>query len=133
MPDDEIAIIKLVYEAFAVRDLGVLERLSSEAMVVHNAVTGSATGQPRYEGREALARYLADVDRVWTRLELRPQTFQATRPGRVLVAGVVMVERDGHSAELPAAWSWKLVGGKVTYVRVLPTAEAYQMLTAAPS
>jgi hypothetical protein len=62
MPDDDIAVVELLYEAFAVRDLHVLERLSSEAMV----------------------------------------------------------ERDGDSAELPAAWSWKLVAGKVTYVRVLP-------------
>jgi hypothetical protein len=99
-------------------------------MVLHNAVTGSAMGQERYEGRAALARFLEDVDQTWTRIELRPQTFHSTRPGSVLVAGTVLVERGGHAEELATAWSWKVVDGMVTYVRVLPTAEAYRMIAA---
>lgn len=128
MPGDDVAIIKRVYVAFAARDQAALEALSADNAVVHNAITGSAQGQERYEGRAALAKFLADVELTWTRLELRPQTFHSTRPGSVLVAGTVFVERGGHTEELSAAWSWKLVEGKVTYVRVLPTAEAYRML-----
>jgi ketosteroid isomerase-like protein len=133
MPGDDVAIIKRVYVAFAARDQAALEALSADNAVVHNAITGSAQGQERYEGRAALAKFLADVELTWTRLELRPQTFHSTRPGSVLVAGTVFVSRDGHAEELPAAWSWKLVEGKVTYVRVLPTAEAYRMLAASAS
>ena len=128
MPGDDVAIIKRVYVAFAARDQAALEALSADNAVVHNAITGSAQGQERYEGRAALATFLADVELTWTRLELRPQTFHSTRPGSVLVAGTVFVERGGHTEELSAAWSWKLVEGKVTYVRVLLTAEAYRML-----
>ena|ERR1700677_1590322 len=130
MPGDDVAIIKRVYAAFAARDRAALEALSADDAVVHNSVTGSAQGQDRYEGRGALAKFLADVDLAWTRLELRPQTFHSTRPGSVLVAGTVLVERGGHAQELSAAWSWKVLEGKVTYVRVLPTAEAYRMLAA---
>ena len=133
MPGDDVAIIKRVYAAFAARDRAGLEAMSSDDFVVQNAVTGSAVGQQRYEGREALNRFLADIDRIWTRMELRPQTFHSTRPGSVLVAGTVFVERGGHAEELSTAWSWKLADGKVTYVRVLPTAEAYRMLAATSS
>lgn len=133
MPGDDVAIIKQVYVAFAARDPQGLEALCAEDAVVQNSVTGSAQGQERYEGRGALSRFLADIDRIWTRLELRPQTFHSTRPGSVLVAGTVFVERGGHAEELSAAWSWKVVDGKVTYVRVLPTAEAYRMLAATSS
>jgi ketosteroid isomerase-like protein len=130
MPGDDVAIIKRVYVAFAARDPQGLEALCADDAVVHNSVTGSAKGQERYEGKGALSRFLADIDRIWTRLELRPQTFHSTRPGNVLVAGTVLAERAGHAEELTAAWSWNLLAGKVTHVRVLPTAEAYRMLAA---
>lgn len=133
MPGDDVAIIKRVYEAFAVRDRAALEALSGDDLVVQNAVTGSAVGQERYEGRAALAQFLEDVDQTWTRLELRPQTFHSTRPGSVLVSGTVFVERGGRTEELSAAWSWKVLKGLVTYVRVLPTADAYRMLAATSS
>jgi ketosteroid isomerase-like protein len=130
MPGDDVAIIEQAYVAFAARDRAALEALSNDDLIVHNAVTGSAMGQERYEGRAALAQFLEDVEETWTRIELRPQTFHSTRPGSVLVAGTVFVERSGRTEELSAAWSWKVVDGLVTYVRVLPTAEAYRMLAA---
>jgi ketosteroid isomerase-like protein len=127
--DDDIAIVKRAFAAFSARDLVGLEALTSEGLVVHNAVTGSAVGQKRYEGRDALGRYLADVDRVWERLELRPQTFHSPRPGEVLVAGSVLAEHQGNVRSAAAAWSWSLVDGLVVYVRVLPAAEAHRLLT----
>jgi hypothetical protein len=69
MPADDIAVVKQAFAAFAVRDRARLEELSSAGLVLP---TGSAVGEPRYEGRDALARYLVDVERVWDRLELRP-------------------------------------------------------------
>jgi ketosteroid isomerase-like protein len=129
---DDIATVKQTFDAFAARDLPRLHELSAESLVVHNAVTGSVVGRERYEGRDALARYLADVDRVWGHLELRPQTFHSVRPGQVLVAGTVLARRDGKERAVAAAWSWSLVDGHVTYVRVLPTADAYSMLSSTP-
>jgi ketosteroid isomerase-like protein len=121
---DDIAIVKRAFAAFAARDRAGLELLTSEGLVVHNAVTGSAVGQKRYEGRDALGRYLADVDRVWERLELHPQTFHSPRPGEVLVAGSVLAGSEGNTRSVAAAWSWSLVDGVVVYVRVLPAAAA---------
>jgi hypothetical protein len=79
-------------------------------------------GQQPYEGRSALARYLSDVERVWDRLELRPETFHSPRPGEVLVKGSVITQRGGASQQLPSAWSWSIVEGEIASVRVLPTA-----------
>jgi ketosteroid isomerase-like protein len=123
MPAD-VEIVKQAFAAFAVRDLRRLEELSSASLVVSNPPTGSAVGQQRYEGRGALARYLTDVERVWDRLDLRPQTFLCPRPGEVLVAGSVLAQRDGTTRELAAAWSWEIVDGQIASVRVLPSADA---------
>jgi ketosteroid isomerase-like protein len=121
MGTDDTAIVKQAFAAFAARDLGALETLSSVSLVVTNPPTGSVVGQQRYEGRSALARYLSDVERVWDRLELRPETFHSPRPGEVLVKGWVIAERDGSSKQMPVAWSWSIADGEIASVRVLPT------------
>jgi ketosteroid isomerase-like protein len=122
MDMDDTAIVKQAFAAFAVRDLGTLETLSSGSLVVTNPPTGSVIGQQCYEGRGALARYLSDVERVWDRLELRPETFHSPRAGEVLVKGTAIMRREGVSRQMPVAWSWTIADGKVTSVRVLPTA-----------
>jgi ketosteroid isomerase-like protein len=124
MRTDDTAIVKRAFAAFAVRDLDALETLSSSSLVFTNSPTGSVVGQQLYEGRSALAQYLADVERVWDRLELRPETFHNPRPGEVLVKGSVIAKRGGASQRMAVAWSWTIVGGKIASVRVLPTAAA---------
>jgi ketosteroid isomerase-like protein len=120
MPNDETPIVREAFAAFAARDLERLEALCSVDLVVTNPPTGSAFGQQRYEGRGALAQYLSDVEQVWDRLELQPETFHCPRPGEVLVAGVVVAQRAGTTQVLSAAWSWSIVGGEIASVRVLP-------------
>src|ERR1700733_10186900 len=122
MRTDDTAIVKQAFAAFAARDLGALETLSSVSLVVTNPPTGSALGQQVYEGRSALARYLSDIERVWDRLELRPETFHSPRRGEVLVKGSAITQRDGASQQMPVAWSWRIINGEIASVRVLPTA-----------
>jgi ketosteroid isomerase-like protein len=122
MDNDDTAIVKQAFAAFAARDLGALETLSSVSLIVTNPPTGSVLGQQLYEGRNALAQYLSDVERVWDRLELRPETFHSPRPGEVLVKGSVITQRDGASQQTPVAWSWAVIEGEIASVRVLPTA-----------
>jgi ketosteroid isomerase-like protein len=122
MTTNDTTIVRQAFAAFAARDLGALETLSSISLVVTNPPTGSLVGKQLYEGRSALARYLSDVERVWDRLELRPETFHSPRPGEVLVKGSVIAQRDGASRQMPVAWSWSIVEGKIATVRVLPTA-----------
>jgi ketosteroid isomerase-like protein len=121
MAMNDIAIVKQAFAAFAARDLSALEALSSVSLVVTNPPTGSVLAQPPYEGRSALARYLSDVEQVWDRLELRPETFHSPRPGEVLVKGFVTTRRAGTSQQVPVAWSWTVVEGKIASVRILPT------------
>jgi ketosteroid isomerase-like protein len=120
--DHDTAIVKQAFAAFAARDLEALETLSSVSSVVTHSPTGSAVGQQLYEGRSALARYLSDVERVWDRLELRPETFHSPRPGEVLVKGSVITQRGDDSQQMSVAWSWRIVEGQIASVRVLPTA-----------
>jgi ketosteroid isomerase-like protein len=122
MRADDTTIVQQAFAAFAARDLEALEALSSVSLTVTNPPTGSVLGQQLYEGRSALARYLSDVEHVWDRLELRPETFHSPRPGEVLVKGSVITQRGGASQQLPSAWSWSIVEGEVASVRVLPTA-----------
>jgi ketosteroid isomerase-like protein len=122
MTTDDTAIVKQAFAAFAARDLGALETLSSVSLVVTNPPTGSLLGKQLYEGRSALARYLSDVERVWDRLELRPETFHSPRPGEVLVKGSVIAQRGRASQQMPVAWSWRIIDRKIASVRVLPTA-----------
>jgi ketosteroid isomerase-like protein len=121
--DDDVAIVTQAFTAFAARDVSRLEELTSASLILTNPPTGSVVGRQRYEGRGALALYLADVERVWDSLELRPQTFHSPRAGEVLVAGSVLVQRDGETREFAAAWSWGVVDGKIASVRVLPTGD----------
>lgn len=132
MPLDDVATVKQAFDAFAARDLVRLQVLSSEGMVLENAVTGSIIGQQRYEGRGAIARYLADVDEVWGYLEIRPRTFHSTRPGQVLVSGSVLARRSGATREVAAAWSWDVLDGKIVSIRVLPAVEASALASPAP-
>jgi ketosteroid isomerase-like protein len=132
VPLDDVATVKQAFDAFAARDLVRLQALSSEGMVLENAVTGSVIGQQRYEGRDAIARYLADVDEVWGYLEIRPRTFHSTRPGQVLVSGSVLARRSGATRELAAAWSWDVLDGKIVSIRVLPAVEASGSASPAP-
>jgi ketosteroid isomerase-like protein len=122
MDQEDTAIVKQAFAAFAARDLGALETLSSVSLTVSNPPTGSVLGQQLYEGRSALARYLSDVERVWDRLELRPETFHSPRPGELLVKGSAIAQRDGASRQIPVAWSWTIIEGEIASVRVLPTA-----------
>src|ERR1700760_598845 len=110
---DDIAIVKQAFAAFAACDLATLEALSCVGLAVTNAPTGSVTGQQQYEGRGALASYLSDVQQVWDRLELRPETFHSPRAGVVLVKGSAITRRDGASRQMPVAWSWTIVEGKI--------------------
>lgn len=122
MDKDDTAIVKQAFAAFAARDLKMLETLSSVSLIVTNPPTGSVLGQQRYEGHGALAQYLSDVERVWDRLELRPETFHSPRPGEVLVKGSAFTQRGGASQQMPVAWSWTIIEGRIASVRVLPTA-----------
>jgi ketosteroid isomerase-like protein len=121
---EDIAVVRRAYAAFAARDLSGLEELTSDAAVVYNPITGAVVGRTRYVGHDALLNYLADVERVWTQLELLPRTFSSPRPGEVLVVGRVRMCRGGEVHTVRAAWRWTVAGGEVTFVEILRTPEA---------
>jgi ketosteroid isomerase-like protein len=125
---EDVAVVRRAFEAFADRDLARLEALTSEAAIVYNPITGVVVGRTRYVGRDSLLNYLADVERVWSHLELLPRTFSRPRPGEVLVVGRVRMSRGGEVHTVPAAWRWTVANGEVTFVEVLRTPEALAAL-----
>lgn len=129
---ENIAIVKEVFAAVATRDDVRLAALCSGALVVEDAVSGVVGDGDRYEGRGALVRYLIASEASWNRRELRPRTFHSLGAGRVMVAGTVLGERDGVTSEVAAAWLWKVLGGVVVDLRLLPTAMAGEIPSLAP-
>ena len=125
---DDIDVVRRAFDAFAARDLRRLEELTSETAVVYNPITGVVVGRTRYVGRDALLDYLADVEQVWTRLELLPRTFRSPRPGEVLVVGHVRMSRGLETHAVPAAWRWTVAEGEITFVEILRTPEALAAL-----
>jgi ketosteroid isomerase-like protein len=122
-PSSDIDVVRAAFEAFATNDVARMRQLVGRASF-RNAVTGIAVGRRGYGGDGALDDYLADVARVWSGLELRPRTFRSPRPGEVLVLGTVLrALHDGHTTEAPTAWRFKVTGGEITMIEVLPSAE----------
>ena len=110
-----VALVRRVFDAFGRRDLGALVELADPEIEVF-APTALVANEGRcYRGHDGLARYLDDVGRIWTRLEVVPEKFREVG-NHVVVLGRVHAEaRDGLEVDSPTAWVWELRHGKVCW------------------
>lgn len=119
-------VVKRAYKAFEERDLKALAGFSHPEIEIAS-VTGILAGhETPYKGRDALADYLQDVERIWDEIEIVPQEFIDLDPDRVLVFGRVRARRQSSRVDTPNAWLWELSGGRVRSVKVYaePTVDA---------
>ena len=118
--EDEIAVVRAVYEAFARRDVEGALRHIDEAIEFVPAGTLGLTGRAEpYRGHEGVRQYFADAARVWDELTLYAEDF------RVVAGGVVVFGRvEGTAADGPyrasALWVWQVRDGKAVSMRVNP-------------
>jgi uncharacterized protein len=118
----DIDVVKAVFAAFAERDLeGVLVHLAPDVEFI--AVTSDYAGRAGpYLGHDGMREYFRDVARVWDELRLTPTDYRQVGD-QVLVTGRVLARSPSRTVAGSTGWIWRLVDGKVTYIRVYASAE----------
>ena len=117
----DIDVVKTTFAAFAARDLDAVLALSAPD-VEFTAVTGEHAGRTEpYRGHDGLRQYFRDVAAVWDELHLTPREFRSSGD-RILVTGRVSARSRIRTVTGSTGWIWRVRDGKVTYVRVYPSA-----------
>ena len=122
MEADLVAAARKAYRALATRDEERLRELCHPEVEIE-VPTATAAGRTRpYHGFEGIGEYLADVDRVWDELELRPHEFVEVGQHRVVVLGRVITRRGRTRNDLPSVWVLEFSDGLVRRVNVFSDA-----------
>jgi uncharacterized protein len=117
----DIEVVKATFAAFAARDLEAVLALCAPD-VEFTAVTGEHAGRAEpYRGHDGMRQYFRDVASVWEELHLTPRDFRASGD-RILVTGRVSARSRSRTVSGSTGWIWRVRDGKVTYVRVYPSA-----------
>lgn len=119
-----VDIVRRAFAGFEHRDLQALAAVASPE-ILFEPVTARlvADGEP-YRGHDGLARYLADVARVWQELRPVPDRFLEGEDGIVVATGRVYAWGEGRVIDAPAGWLWRVQDGLLVYGRVFETATA---------
>jgi serine phosphatase RsbU (regulator of sigma subunit)/ketosteroid isomerase-like protein len=132
-PEAEQDLIERLYAAFNRRDLEEIVELCDERMGFFPFGTAEEIGRTApYVGPAGLTEYLRDVDRAWDELLINPKVVE--RHGRsLLVRGRVYARsRALGIRDMPVAWIWDVVEGKVVRGEVFrDPEEAIRRLAAA--
>ena len=122
MSGTDIDVVKAVYAAFAARDVeGLLAHAAPDIEFI--AVTSDYAGRTGpYRGHEGMREYLRDVARVWDELRLTPTDYRQVGD-QVLVTGRVTARSPARTVAGSTGWVWRVVDGKVVYIRVYGSAE----------
>ena len=117
MPSESagITLVREAFEAFARRDVAALVELTDPEIELFAPTALLANEGRCYRGHEGIGRYLHDVDRVWTRLEIIPEKFREVGNHVVATGRVRAKARDGLEVDNPAAWVWELRAGRLCW------------------
>jgi ketosteroid isomerase-like protein len=116
--EEAVEVVRGVYAAFAVRDVGaILARLAPDA-VLHLTGTASRIGRREpYVGHAGMHEYLADAAEVWDDLSLHADDVRAAGEG-VVVFGHAEGRIAGEPVRRRAVWVWQVRDGLAVSVRV---------------
>jgi ketosteroid isomerase-like protein len=119
----DVEVVRAVYAAFARRDIEAALAFVAEECELHAEGTAQIAGHDGpYRGHDGVRRYFADVARVWDELDLHADDIRAV-PGSVIVIGHADTRRGEERMRRSIVWTWRLAGGKATYVRVADMGE----------
>jgi ketosteroid isomerase-like protein len=104
MPSDLAAAAETAYRAFAARDAELMREVCHPEVEIDVPTAAVAGREGPYRGPDAIGDYLADIERVWDELELRPHEFVDAGEGRVVVLGRVITRRGRTRNDLPSVW-----------------------------
>jgi ketosteroid isomerase-like protein len=112
---DGIALVRRAFEAFDRRDLGALVELTDPDVEVFAPTAALANDGRCYRGHDGIARYLQDVERAWTRLQVIPQKFREVGNHVVCLGRARAQARDGLEVDSPTAWVWEVRADKLLW------------------
>ena len=117
----DIEVVQATFAAFAAHDLQAVLALSAPDIEL-TAVTGNlAARTDPYRGHDGMRQYFRDVGEVWEELRLTPREFRA-EGDLILVTGKVSARSRSRTVSGSTGWIWRVRDGKVTYIRVYPSA-----------
>jgi ketosteroid isomerase-like protein len=114
---DEIEIVRAIYDAFARRDIdGMLAHLAPDCELHLEGTARAAGREGPYRGHDGMRDYFADVERLWDDLVLHAEDYRAV-PGSVIVIGHVTGRKQGLEVRRASVWTWRLRDGRAASVR----------------
>ena len=122
MPDQNLDMVRRMYEAFDARDVDGAVALVTEDMEFLPVTANLTTGGVPYRGIEGLQRYFDDVARVWDDVRLYPDELR-DMGDTVVVLGRAHARGGGMVLDLPTGWVWRMREGKICKGRVYASHE----------
>ncbi len=125
MPDDNVEVAKLAFQAFRERDVDRLLALADDAIELDLPSTATfAKRAGTYSGSEGVRAYFDDVSELWEELVLMPLEFSAVGRSHVLVRGRVRARRPGgETTEVPSEWIFRFRDGRLARACAYSTKE----------
>jgi ketosteroid isomerase-like protein len=110
-----IPVVQAVFEAFHDRDLGRLIELMDPEVELFAPTAALAHEGRCYRGHDGIARYLQDVERIWSSLRVEPEKFREVGNHVVCLGQTRARGQDGIEVDSPTAWVWELRAGKLRW------------------
>ncbi|MGH2979659.1 MAG: nuclear transport factor 2 family protein [Solirubrobacterales bacterium] len=108
-------LVRRLFEAFAARDADTLLEIV-DPQIEFFGPTATVLNEGRcYRGHEGMRRYLRDVEMLWLELDLEPQQVREAGNHVVALGRVHARAHDGLEIDTPAAWMWRVEGGRITW------------------
>ena len=112
-------IVRMVFDAFATRDVERLTRLVDRGVMIEPLSTPVERRTP-YLGIDGLRRYLTDLDTTWDQFEISVDRFQGGGD-HVVATGRIYAQHRDLVADDPAGFVFKLRDSRVVWAKVYPS------------
>src|SRR5690606_26811139 len=116
--DEDVDVVRRVFEAFARRDAAAVAACFHEDGVFEPVTAQLVAGGVPYAGHAGIRRYMEDITLVWEDLRPEPSVFHDVGDGVVVAIGRVYAWGVGRVIDSPAGWLFRIHDGLVTYARV---------------
>ena len=117
MSQENVAVVKSFFAAFARRDLDAAARVLHPEVEIRPALVGGPEGIV-YRGLDGNRRFWGDIDAAWTTFRIEPQEFRDLGE-RVLVLGraIAVAPASGIALDEASAWIADVRGGVIVRFR----------------
>jgi ketosteroid isomerase-like protein len=105
--DPLVEATRQIFERFSRRDVGGLLELCDPDVEFLSVTAMVAADGEAYRGHDGIARYLADVSRVWEELTVEPLEFHRAGADTVVAMGRVYAWGVGRVIDAPVGWLWR--------------------------